>query len=58
MYVCVIVLHPFIFHSKGGSEQDLCSECKSRWNSLIIILWTTISAIWGSNMRFVIGTGE
>ena len=46
--VCVLVLHPFICHSSGGSEQDLCSKCKSKWNSFIIVSWTTISPIWGS----------
>ena len=46
VFVCVLVLHPFIFHSSGGSEQDLCSKCKSKWNNFIIVLWTTISAKW------------
>ena len=54
VHVCVLVLHPFMFHSGRGSEQDLCSKCKSKWNNFIIVLWTTISAIWGSNMKIVI----
>ena len=54
MCVCVLVLHLFMFHCSGGSEQDLCSKCKSKWNNFIIVLWTTISAIWGSNMKIVI----
>ena len=43
--MCVLVLHAIIFHSSGGSEQDLCSKCKLKWNNFIIALWTTISAI-------------
>ena len=54
MCVCVLVLHLFMFHCSGGSEQDLCSKCKPKWNNFIIVLWTTISAIWGSNMKIVI----
>ena len=42
--VYVLVLHPFGFHSSGASEQDLCSECKFKWNNIIIVSWTTISA--------------
>ena len=40
---CVLVLYPFIFHSTGGSEPDLCSECISKWNNLVIVSWTTLS---------------
>ena len=54
VYICVLVLHPFMLHSSRGSEQDLCSKCKSKWNNFIIVLWATISAIWGSNMNIVI----
>ena len=52
--MCVLVLHPFIFYSSGGSEQDLCSKCKSKWNNFMIALLTTISAIWDSNMKIII----
>ena len=34
--MCVLDLHSFIFRFSGGSEKDLCSECKSKWNDLII----------------------
>ena len=56
--VCMLVLYPFIFHCTGDSEPDLCSECKSKWNNLIIVLWTAISAIWGSTMKIVIQREE
>ena len=55
--MCVLVLHPFMFHSSRGSEQDLYSKCESKWNNFIIVLWTTISAMWGSNMKTVIQMG-
>ena len=28
--MCVVVLHPFMFHSGRSNEQDLWSKCKSK----------------------------
>ena len=33
----MLVLHRFIFHSSEVSEKDLCSECISKWNNIIIV---------------------
>ena len=48
VFVCVctwvLALYPFIFHSSEGIKQDLCFECISKWNNIIKVSWTAISA--------------